>query len=294
MSEHWKSTPKYWCKHCATYVRDTKLERSNHEATGKHQGAVKRALSNLHRAANTEERERARARREIDRLNGVVVAAAPPSAPTPPGGAAVAERKRQAEQLAALGVALPQAFRGDLAMPGEWSVTSTTTVGERADDEAEATKARAKGVHKRERTDENHEHEATVDGLFKRPRRWGRGTAHAGGEATQDLDALLNGGLDLVINKKDKHEQETIAEPKMDHPSVKAEDGASGIKREPSADAEAGSIPAQAPVAHFKTEEPSVDVPNVKAEGGKTGLEAANIPPLATFKKRKPKNIRQK
>ena len=27
--------PKYWCKHCKTYVRDTKLEKANHEATPK-------------------------------------------------------------------------------------------------------------------------------------------------------------------------------------------------------------------------------------------------------------------
>ena len=49
MSEYWKSTPKYWCKHCGIYVRDTKLERTNHEATGKHQGALKRFLRDLHR-----------------------------------------------------------------------------------------------------------------------------------------------------------------------------------------------------------------------------------------------------
>ena len=57
MSEYWKSTPKYWCKHCSVYVRDTKLERTNHEATGRHQGAIKRSLRDLHRNAEQQERE---------------------------------------------------------------------------------------------------------------------------------------------------------------------------------------------------------------------------------------------
>lgn len=291
MSEHWKSTPKYWCKHCATYVRDTKLERTNHEATGKHQGAVKRALSNLHRAANAEERERDRARREIDRLNGVVK-----PAPTNPSGSSThgssggeAERKRQAEQLAALGVALPQAFRGDLAMPGEWSVTTTTVVREEVEngDDGEKTKSKTKGIHKRERTDEEREHEEAVEGLFKKPRRWGRDTAHAGGEASVELDALLSGGLGLVANNKKEEGEEIPAKAEAKDGRVKEEGDQPVIKKEASTEADQDTIPAHVPVAVVK-----VDVSVIKTEDGEAS-QAANLPAVA-FKKRKPKNIRQK
>ncbi|PHH60763.1 hypothetical protein CDD82_2238 [Ophiocordyceps australis] len=109
MSEYWKSTPKYWCKHCSCYVRDTKLERQNHEATARHQGAIKRSLRELHRTHEREERDKERARREIARLNGVVSKDGP-NASNPAKSATRAtssetDLKRQRQQLADLGVA---------------------------------------------------------------------------------------------------------------------------------------------------------------------------------------------
>ncbi len=89
MSEYWKSTvstslfhvkfvlilrqPKYWCKHCKTYVRDTKLERTNHDATPKHQGNLKRFLKDLHRGHEKDEKDKERAKAEVARLNGLPV-----------------------------------------------------------------------------------------------------------------------------------------------------------------------------------------------------------------------------
>ncbi|KAK3380887.1 hypothetical protein B0H63DRAFT_376903, partial [Podospora didyma] len=143
MSEYWKSTPKYWCKHCSVYVRDTKLERSNHESTGKHQGAIKRSLRDLHRSAEQKERDQDRAKREVERLNGLVSrggssstttrsGAAPSYSNAPPKEqkATEAERQRQLEQLAELGVSLPTEVRTNLAMPGEWTTTSTRIIGD--------------------------------------------------------------------------------------------------------------------------------------------------------------------
>src|ERR1700743_2697962 len=95
MSEYWKSTvsphilptyqafkprtnvysfqqPKYWCKFCKVYVRDTKLERSQHEATGRHQGAIQKSLRDLHKGQEREQREAQRAKDEVARLNGMV------------------------------------------------------------------------------------------------------------------------------------------------------------------------------------------------------------------------------
>ncbi|MCJ1359147.1 MAG: hypothetical protein MMC33_009147 [Icmadophila ericetorum] len=81
MSEHWKSTPKFWCKHCKIYIRDTKIEKQNHEATPKHQGNLKRFLGDLHRDHEKDEREKQRAKDEVARLNE-----APPPERSAPGG----------------------------------------------------------------------------------------------------------------------------------------------------------------------------------------------------------------
>ncbi|KAK4156587.1 ankyrin repeat-containing domain protein [Chaetomidium leptoderma] len=164
MSEYWKSTPRYWCKHCSTFVRETGLERANHESTAKHQGAIKRSLRDLHRNADQKERDKERAKREVERLNGVVSGSRSGSgsgshAPRPgtqPSGAppqkqsAEAERQTQLEQLAELGVNIPTELRGTMAMVGEWTVTSTRVI-EKPDEMAdskdlESSEGRATGV----------------------------------------------------------------------------------------------------------------------------------------------------
>ncbi|KAI9684779.1 MAG: hypothetical protein M1829_000154 [Trizodia sp. TS-e1964] len=143
MSEYWKSTPKYWCKHCKTFVRDTKLEKQNHEATPKHQGNLKRFLRDLHRGHERDEREQQRAKSEVERLNGLVsddplvkTSNNSSHSQTNRGGpstagalpqqrqATVSERKSQLNQLANLGIAIPEEFRGELAMAGDWQVIS--------------------------------------------------------------------------------------------------------------------------------------------------------------------------
>lgn len=317
MSEHWKSTPKYYCKHCLTYVRDTKLERANHEATGKHQGAVRRALTNLHRTANNETRERDRAKREIDRLNGVVSTNNNHNnahGGRKDGGAGgrgggkdndneSKERARQAEQLAALGVALPSQLRGELAMPGEWSVTSTTIVVEPAEAEAEdeskvsADAASSRGVHKRERTEEQREHEEAVKGLFKKPRRWGR-DARGLAEGSDELDALLSGGLAVKKaggedEKEDEEEEGKHVKEEVDERGVRQPDDRAAVKREPESDGD--FVPAETPAEEGKASTLS-DIfggPDIKTEDGEEPAPAADLPAVA-FKKRKAKNIRQR
>ncbi|KAK7747241.1 hypothetical protein SLS53_001494 [Cytospora paraplurivora] len=333
MAEYWKSTPKYWCKHCSVYVRDTKLERQNHDATAKHQGAVKRALRDLHRGHEKEEREKDRARREIERLNGVVSGAATGSTAataTTPATAANAttsrisgasssasprilpesERKRQAEQLASLGVSLPEEFRRDLAMAGDWQVTSTTIVQEKPDDGTEpGPGSAARGIHKRERTDEELEAEEAVKGLFKKPRRWGRDPRTAGGDGGPDLDALLSGGL--TVKTKD---DEGVNEEQVGNEDAKGEDsdglpvkteevqqphhGLTHIKTELSDEAAAShdDAAAAATPATAADTDAKPGSPKVKIEDGDGGVEPAGgaCAPAVVFKKRKPKNIRQK
>ncbi|KAA8893750.1 hypothetical protein FN846DRAFT_787508 [Sphaerosporella brunnea] len=142
MSEYWKSIPKYWCKHCKDFVTDTALGRKNHEATAKHQSALKRFLRDLHKDNERATAASEKAKREVARLNALVgdsssaAAAGPaPSVAKPElkkgerWGVAnrpltAEEKKRQMKELEALGVAMPEEFRGDLALPGEWSVVS--------------------------------------------------------------------------------------------------------------------------------------------------------------------------
>lgn len=282
MSEHWKSTPKYWCKHCACYIRDTKLERQNHEATARHQGNLKRFLRDLHRGHEKEEREKDRARREIERVSGVVSGSssstsafrpttgaqhAAPSAPT------AASLKKQREQLAELGVSMPGEFRGEMAMPGEWSVTSTRVIK----DEPEEVNAEAKatGVRKREVNEEDKEEEDAVQTLFKKQKRWGRNSKTAPVEEDEELEALLSGSIVTKTEPDDASatKKEETADVKEEEEPVKKEND----------DSEVLALPE-------KSEEVGPEAP-IKPEA-----EAELAPPATgvVFKKRKPKGIRQK
>jgi hypothetical protein len=184
MSEYWKSTPKYWCKFCSTYVRDTTLEKKSHEATPKHQGNIQRSLRDIHKRTEREDREKQRAKDEVARLNGLVsgkqqpiisvASGSQPAAPklkstAPSAPASVAERKRQMEQLAAMGVAIPEEYRRDMSIQGEWATVAERPVYSRpikstSDDEDDDTKAF--GVRKRKLEDEE-------DKLNLAPKAWG-------------------------------------------------------------------------------------------------------------------------
>ncbi|KXH63541.1 U1 zinc finger protein [Colletotrichum salicis] len=303
MSEYWKSTPKYWCKHCSIFVRDTKLERQNHEATGKHQGALKRFLRDLHRGHEQEEREKDRAKREVERLKGIssgTGSSHSSSSFTKPGSSsgappsAESQRKQQMEQLAEMGVSIPTEFRGDMAMAGEWTVTATKVVDEEADRE-KPVEAKAIGVRKREQTEEEREEEEAVKGLFKRPRKWGSTRAMPADD--EDLDALLSGNTLMRSVKKEKEENAEVGVKKEEEEGhggdeVKWEGGAGdatgvtsdapAVKREPVED-EAGK---------------GLDVPALGEDGFKKEDEAAEateaVAPAVVFKKRKPRNMRQK
>ncbi|AEO63897.1 9884642f-a123-40c1-81bb-8f0241e7b64c [Thermothielavioides terrestris] len=295
MADYWKSTPNYWCKHCKVYVRDTQLERTNHEATAKHQSAVKRSLRELHRDAELKEREKERAKREVERLNGVV--SGPSSSATggasrsgpgarPSGGAygaplqqvSPAERQKQLEQLAELGVNIPTELRGGLAMAGEWTVTSTRVIEQQTNGDAEnkgssTPDSRATGVKReRDRTEEEKEQEEAIKGLFKKPRRWGVDSKAMPAEEDAELDALLSEPL-AKIKKEESETPPTKTEADQGEvaESVKP-DASPPVKKEP----EDGGI--------GSGDEPSSEpVPGPPSEA-----------PAVMFKKRKAKNIRQK
>ncbi|KFH46059.1 hypothetical protein ACRE_030620 [Hapsidospora chrysogenum ATCC 11550] len=303
MSEHWKSTPRYWCKHCSTYVRDTQLERQNHESTAKHQGNLKRFLRDLHRGHEREEREKERARQEIARVTGVVTGSSSAASTLRSAGAqhaksgapSEAELKRQREQLAELGVAIPSEVRPEMAIPGEWTVTKTRVIKDDADGGDAKKEAAATGVRKRE-TEEDKEEEAALQGLFKKPRKWGRDSRAMPQEEDSELDALLSGSVltrpipsEDTITKREEGEpaqgvKEGIREEEVKEELKKEGDGDDAVKKEPDDEAPQGlAIP-------VKTEEaPGLDRP-VKTEQTDGGGPAPVV-----FKKRKPKGmLRQK
>ncbi|KAI0191952.1 hypothetical protein EV127DRAFT_51436 [Xylaria flabelliformis] len=284
MSEYWKSTPKYWCKHCSTYVRDTKLERTNHDATAKHQSALKRFLRDLHRGHENEQREKDRAKREIDRLNGITTKPSASSSSSTAGAATAtataAQRQQQWEQLAEMGIDVPTELRRDMALAGEWKVTNTRVIDDvpdssNNDSDSKPTNADAvaAGVRKRakqEDEEDRDEEEAKVQNLFKKPRRWGRDTKMVEQDAA--LDALLSAPLAKLPKKEEEEDPQ---------PAIK-EDSPPTIKKE---EPEAGGLLSS-------ITEPAVDekptIPDVKEEHDKEPAE------VVVFKKRKPKNIRQK
>lgn len=282
MSEYWKSTPKYWCKHCACYVRDTKLERQNHDATGKHQGALKRFLRDLHRGHEREEREKEYARREIARVSGVVDGSSSSAGPSTaysasarrdaPGVSSAVQLQRQREQLAEMGVAMPSEVQPEMAIPGQWTVTKTRVIDTGGD--PALVEARATGVRKREVTEEEQDEEEAVKGLFKKPRRWGRDTKAMPLDEDKELDALLSGSTFQPNNRDEDIKQEEDAAD--DKANVKVEDT---VAKEEAPDSTTVKTEVSAQETPVKPE------PDVAGESG--------IAPVV-FKKRKPKGIRQK
>ena len=311
MADYWKSTPKYWCKHCSMYVVDTKVSRTNHDATGKHQSAVKRALRDLHRDHERQEREKERAKREVERLNGLVgessgqppstaskpgfKKAPPPQSQAPQGPPVVA--RDQLEQLVDLGVSIPDQFRGELAMAGDWTVTETRII----EDPETAKKngsTRAVGVRKRPHGDgeddarpgghsefDKLDVDAAVQGLFKKPRTWGRDSRTVPGDSADgDLDSLLNNALKPTTKQEAVH-PEIKEEVKQ---KVKEEDIGEQVKTEAGEEADAKTEAVPEADAMVKPEDTGgLDLP--PAQQGTKPEE-----PAVVFKKRKSKASRQK
>lgn len=292
--------PKYWCKHCKTFVRDTKLEKTNHEATPKHQGNLKRFLRDLHKGHEREEREKQRAKDEVDRLNGVVSGSgskAPPwerksaiPAASASRQATPADRKKQLAQLAELGVAVPEDFRKEMAMVGDWQTTSERLIYDTVKKEEDGGDVKPEGLNigVRKRKFEGQEEEEEAGETVVR-RGWGSTVrAYPGEDDDNDLDALLMTTKALKREEGDiEGKPVTSSFPRagglidrsveMDAPSIAA-DG-QHIKREESS--ENVVLPETIPTSKV------VEAPAIKQEDD---VAVAGV----VFKKRKAKSIRQK
>ncbi|KAH6615336.1 U1 zinc finger domain-containing protein [Boeremia exigua] len=278
MSEYWKSTPKYWCKYCEVFVKDTKFEKQQHEATGRHQGGIRRSLKGLHREQEIEARKQAQAKAEVARLNGLVPGAngAGPSVAAgvgdkatfakkePQKKATVEDRKRQWEQLAALGVALPEEARQDMGMAGDWKVVTKKLVGEVNEQGQFEEKQLNKGVHKR-KIDEAEEDRIAAEGMITKKKGWGQTYKTFPGSKDNDdddIEALFG------AKKTPELKMEEVEEKVKTEELVKHEEDTNPLHDIPTAD-DAATDAADAPV---KQEE---DAP------------VAPAAPAVVFKKRK-------
>lgn len=221
------------------YVKDTKFERQQHEATGRHQGNIQRSLKGLHREQEVQARQKQRAKDEVARLNGLVPSSSA-SAPAPVAGtkptfakqderkATLQDRKRQWEQLAAMGIAVPDGARGDMAMAGEWSVVSEKVVGEVRED-GEFKPALNKGVHKR-KLDEDEEEQIAAGETITKKKGWGqtfKKLPGRDGADDDDVEALFGGTAKSLVKREESSDAQ--AEIK-EEPDVKREEELSSLQ----------------------------------------------------------------
>lgn len=218
------SQPKYWCKHCSTYVKDTPFEKTQHESTGKHQGNLKRFLSGIQKNHAKNEREKDQAKAEVDRLSRIAgtsssvdSSTSTPSTKTAAAAAAskksssitlsVADQKRQWAQLAEMGIAVPESARANVAMPGDWQTLSRKVVAEPAADVDEKLNI---GVRKRKFENQEEEEEEAGEVVVKRG--WGSTTKTypTSTSTSESLDSLLASSFSK--KKKVKEEEQDVKE----------------------------------------------------------------------------------
>lgn len=178
-----------------------------------------------------------------------------------------------------MGVSIPDEFRGEMALAGEWQTTSITPI-QQPEEDGEGKPIKSIGVRKRkheggegEGDEEQNEEQRFVS------KGWGSTTRGypGAGEDNEDLDALLESTKSIKKTKTTEEEEGTTKkEPAEDVPT------AATIKGE---DDTAAASEANQPLSI--KEEPSSAAP-VKSE-----REAEEPAPGVVFKKRKPKAIRK-
>ncbi|KAJ5138605.1 uncharacterized protein N7515_003453 [Penicillium bovifimosum] len=305
MAEYWKSAPRYWCKQCKIFIRDTPFEKTQHEASPKHQGSLKRFLRQIHNDNEQKQRDSQRAKSEVERLrqavgggsstdkDGVAKRTAAPAPKAEDRPVSLEERKKQMAQLAEMGVAIPQEFRADLALAGEWQTTSETRIEPVQGGLEGPTKS--VGVRKRKHEGEGEEEDEHASEPVVN-RGWGsRMRQYPGAQEDESLDDLLASTKDITKKKTftpkvELNEQETASEQPT--PIAKQEDDE--IKPEPEVPKTSGFVEVK---TEFKTEEPArtlaeetVQTLDPVAEDKQQTADAA---PDVVFKKRKPKVMRK-
>ncbi|KAJ9606567.1 hypothetical protein H2200_008575 [Cladophialophora chaetospira] len=295
MSEYWKSTPKYWCKHCSTYVKDTPFERKQHENTAKHQNSLKRFLRDIQNSHERGETEKERAKSEVERLKGLAggdtkgpsssaqetskVATSAHKVMT--GPTSIVDRKRQWAQLAEMGVKVPEDFRSEVAMAGDWQTLSRKVV-----DDPLSEAPLSKGIKKRKiEGQEEDEVEKAAAGEAIVRRGWGATTKTYPGQDNTDLDDLLSSS---ILVKKEKPGSSGLQSKGHDNAPVAQENNPVQTQGEstganntaPNADNPADEVPDEAGVV--KQESNVTSAPD-------SMLQVPENVPIPIFKKRRAK-----
>ncbi|KAJ6090176.1 hypothetical protein N7486_008991 [Penicillium sp. IBT 16267x] len=295
MAEYWKSAPRHWCKQCKIFIRDTPFEKTQHEASPKHQGSLKRFLRDIHKNNEMQQRETQRAKSEVERLRqavsgepsaskseGKASAPAPAKRTAAPSNrpVSVEERKKQMAQLAEMGVAIPQEYRGDMALTGEWQTVSETRL------DALPEGAKSIGVRKRKLEGDEDEEGGQIPEQYV-SKGWGsRLKTYPGAEDDGD-DGDLD---DLLASTKD------LKKPKMETEAVDSKEQESSFTLAPKKE-EDETADSKAPAATI----PDVEEPNPvkKEEADDSALPTSSAAPESeempgvVFKKRKAKVMRK-
>lgn len=138
------------------------------------------------------------------------------------------DRKKQVAQLVEMGVAVPEEYRRDMAIAGDWQTVSVTRIEK--DEEGPRLNT---GVRKRKHEEnEDEDYEAQVAAESNVRKGWGSATRSYPGatdDDTDDLDALLS------RTKTVKRSEDTDTKPEPDTEEVKESPvGEAGlIKTEP-------------------------------------------------------------
>ena len=239
----------------------------------------------------------------MDRLNGVVSVSgskAPPwekktagPAPSASRQATPADRKKQLEQLAELGVAVPEDFRKEMAMAGDWQTTSQRIIYDTVKKEGDMEDVKPGGlnigVRKRKFEGQEEEEEAAGEAVVRRG--WGsaiRTYPGIGRDGDDDLDDLLK--TTNIVKSSGGNVQQAV--PTDESAGLEQGIELSGYKR-------VGYSPSDPP--KVKREESSGDAAITETVPEQDTVKDVSVkreePAAAAgliFKKRKAKPIRQK
>ena len=252
----------------------------------------------------------------MDRLNGVIkqtpasgdvkvtTSAAALKQLTP------ADRKRQLQQLAEMGIAVPEDFRRETAMAGDWQTTSRRVIYDEAPTEETVKREESQDVKPvnigvRKRKYEGQEEEEEAGGRVAR-KGWGSTTkTYPGVEGADDLDDLLNQTATRTQERRIEKAEEPTNDGRSDtngitqrsvddnaHEAVIKDEqddlsSAAVIKHED----EESNILTPTTKAPELPNPSSADASSVKQEDYST---SPTISPTVVFKKRKAKHLKSK
>ena len=208
--------------------------------------------------------------------------------PMPPSQrqATAQERMKQMAQLAEMGVAVPQEFRGDMAMAGEWQTISETILTSNNEDGKESKeRSRTSGVQKRKYPGQDDDDEADESA---RRTVWGSTTKvyPSSQPDNTDLDALLGSNKPLPQSHYGGGPSVGMA-----HAEKAAEGRTSDLTKQALDNYDDTSVKTEP----FDAQ--TINPPVIDGEPHSNQVEATGRDHKAgevLFKKRKSKNIRQK